>query len=78
MSKTTEARNPLLKKFLNILGAFDTAGDIWTHLAKPNNLKVIDEMNRKFNLFDEVAKSVNEHGFASSQLIRKMQRMVKE
>ena len=78
MSETTKTRNQLLKKLLDILGAFDPEEDIYTHLAKPDNLKVMDEMNLKLELFDEVAKSVNEHGFASYELIRKMKRLVDE
>ena len=55
MSK--KAQNPLLKKFLDILDEFDSAGDIWTHLAKPDNLKVINEMDRKLDMFDDMWKN---------------------
>ena len=57
MSKTTEARDPLLKKLLDILNEFNPAEDIWTHLAKPDNLKVIDEMDRTLKKYKNMWKN---------------------
>ena len=41
----SKGRHPDLKKLLDILGDFDKAGDIYSYLAQPENLKIIRKID---------------------------------
>jgi hypothetical protein len=49
---TKQQRHTKLKKLLDILGKFNPEGDIYVYLAQPDNLKVIDEIDRGLKLLD--------------------------
>lgn len=61
MSK--KPRHEELKQFLEILGKFDKAGDIYSYLAKPENLKVVEALDKTLKAFEELASDYQDLRF---------------